>query len=313
MILSNVAERRASSRIAITLFAVLLAWPVVARAESSDIAQVMREPDEAQPEPTVLREVPNLELDYPDPSTVTKRDLLSATPLHLDLPARVVAPESRPVSRLGDSFRRALSEWSSSGEPLVNPRWIELDSGSPTVSAKPVCHSTPERERSWWARWNSNIWGVSASVGVLMIGTVAALSLVPQDVSGWNKPNFYGLKRTFTSGPSFDYDHYYFNYIAHPYDGSEFYLVARNRDYTWWQSFLYAAAVSSTFEFVIESAYEGASWQDLWITPVSGAVIGELRWQAKKALEDPESGKPIGTTNKILYVIVDPLDAIFKL
>jgi hypothetical protein len=168
-------------------------------------------------------------------------------------------------------------------------------------------------DRSWWARWHSSIWGVSASIGVLMFGMVAALSLLPRDISGWNKPNFYGLRRTFTSGPSFDYDHYYFNYLAHPYDGSEFYLVARNRDMTWWQSFLYGVAVSSTFEFVIESAYEGASWQDLWITPVSGAVIGELRWQAKKALEDPDTGKPVGTANKILYVVVDPLDAIFKL
>ena len=146
-----------------------------------------------------------------------------------------------------------------------------------------------------------------------MITMVGALSLLPRDFTAWRKPDFYGLKKNFKSGPNFDFDNPFFNYIAHPYDGSEFYLAARNRDFTWWQSFLYGVAVSSTFEFLIESAYEGASWQDLWITPVSGAVIGELRWQAKKALEDTETGKPVGTTNKILYVLVDPLDAIFNL
>ena len=146
-----------------------------------------------------------------------------------------------------------------------------------------------------------------------MVSTVAVLSLLPQDFTSWNKPNFFGLKRTFSTGPSFDYDNFFFNYIAHPIDGSEFYLAARNRKLTWWQSFAYATAVSCVFEFFIESAYEGASWQDLWITPVSGSVIGELRWQAKKALENPRTGKPQGTVKKILYVAVDPLDAIFNL
>ena len=150
-------------------------------------------------------------------------------------------------------------------------------------------------------------------MGAAMVTTVALMSLLPRDFTSWNKPNFYGLKRTFSHGPSFDYDNYFFNYIAHPIDGSEFYLVARNRELTWWQSFAYAAAVSAVFEFGIESAYEGASWQDLWITPVSGAVIGELRWQAKKSLENPHTGKPTGTLNKLLYVVVDPLDAIFNL
>ena len=90
-------------------------------------------------------------------------------------------------------------------------------------------------------------------------------------------------------------------------------MIARNRELTWWQSLTYAAAVSCTFEFFVESAYERASWQDLWITPVSGAFIGELRWQAKKALEDPHSGRPVGALNKVLYVIVDPFQAIYEL
>jgi hypothetical protein len=147
-----------------------------------------------------------------------------------------------------------------------------------------------------------------------MVAVVAGFSLLPHDVTGWQKdPEFHGLEGNFTEGPRFDNDRFYFNYIAHPIDGSEFYLTARNRNLSWWQSLSYAAAVSTSFELFIESAYERASWQDLFITPVSGAVLGELRWQAKKSLEHPSTGRPIGTANKILYVFIDPFDAVYKL
>lgn len=313
MSLLTVTKRRPSSRTVITVFCALLVWPTLAGAETADHLRTTQQRDESPAESSFLREVPALELSYPNASVVAWREPFNAAALHLDSPAYAVAPPSRRASAGADSLHRALSEWAQPGNPPLNPSWLDFDSKQPTTLPKQLRLSAADRDRSWWARWHSSLWGVSASMGALMFGMVATLSLLPHDVSGWNKPNFYGLKRTFTSGPSFDYDHYYFNYLAHPYDGSEFYLAARNRDCNWWQSFLYAAAVSSAFEFVIESAYEGASWQDLWITPVSGAVIGELRWQAKKALENPKTGKPVGTANKILYVVVDPLDAIFNL
>ena len=306
-------ESRVSPRLAIAVLGASLAWPTLAEAETADNVRTAQQRDEAQSEPSALREVPILELSYPDASLVARREPLKATALQLDPMMHVAAPPSQRAPARADSLPRALSEWAQPGEPPLNPWLLDFDSEQLTTTPKHLRLSTIDNQRSWWARWHSSLWGASASMGALMVGMVATLSLLPHDISGWNKPNFFGLKRTFTSGPSFDYDHYYFNYLAHPYDGSEFYLVARNRDCNWWQSLLYAAAVSSAFEFVIESAYEGASWQDLWITPVSGAVIGELRWQAKKALENPKTGKPVGTANKILYVVVDPLDALFKL
>ncbi|HKO50605.1 MAG TPA: DUF3943 domain-containing protein [Polyangiaceae bacterium] len=168
-------------------------------------------------------------------------------------------------------------------------------------------------ERSSWAQWNASLPGVTTTVMVFLATMVGGFSLLPKNTTGWSQPEFSGLEGNFTKGPRFDNDHGYWNYAFHPLGGSEFYMMARNRELTWWQSFAYAAAVSSTFEFFIESAYERASWQDLWITPVSGAFIGELRWQAKKALEDPHSGKPIGALNNVLYVIVDPFEAIYQL
>jgi hypothetical protein len=261
-----------------------------------------------------LRQIPKFELSYPERAApIVQHRPLGATTLHLDRPSNRIANDA-PLTPERDRYRRSsLFDWEQPTAPRLNPLWpaIEIEPAANTMlQGHP---STPQDERSAWARYHSSLWGASATVGTAMVTTVALLSLLPKDFTSWNKPNFYGLKRNFSHGPNFDYDNFFFNYIAHPIDGSEFFLIARNRKLTFWESFAYAAAVSSFFEFVIESAYEGASWQDLWITPVSGTVIGELRWQAKKSLENPRTGKPSGTANKILYVIIDPVDAILNL
>jgi hypothetical protein len=183
-------------------------------------------------------------------------------------------------------------------------------------SAAPAAAATPSPvvdDRSGWARWNASLVGVSATVLAFDAVMVAAFTLLPTEVTGWHEPEFNGLKKNFTEGPRVDNDRFVFNYVAHPLAGSEYYLIARNRDLNWWQSMAYSTALSTAFEFLIESTYEQASWQDLWITPVSGTALGELRWQVKKALENPTTGKPVGTLNKILYVVIDPFDAVYKL
>jgi hypothetical protein len=138
-------------------------------------------------------------------------------------------------------------------------------------------------------------------------------TLLPADVSGWHDPQFEGFKSNFTKGPRVDNDRFFFNYLAHPLSGSEYYITGRNRGLTPWEGLAYSAGMSTFFEFFIEASYERASWQDLWITPVAGFVVGELRWQGKKALEDPKTGKPEGILNKILYVVLDPFDPLYNL
>lgn len=305
-------------RIALVLAAAVIAWPTVVWAEPGGDVPGPPVPDDTvgNTEPPVvapLRPVPKLTLIYPGKaSSVVKRDVIDAERLRLDMPAYRFTSEA-PLGSQRDQAHSRPASWELPTEPRLSPLWPAFGNGSTTTAKRLVRPSTLEDDRSAWARWHSSLWGVSATLGVAMFATVATLSILPKETTSWNKPEFHGLKSNFTKGPSFDFDNFYFNYIAHPIDGSEFYLVARNRKLPWWQSFLYAAAVSTTFEFLIESAYEGASWQDLWITPVSGAVIGELRWQAKKALEDPHTGKPVGTVNKILHVVVDPVDAVLSL
>ena len=245
--------------------------------------------------------LPRLELDCPLLAVwgFSPRRALNPLPLSLSLslqPSPTVVGLQPDASHYGAPSFRA--------EALPQADRPRLASTLPTV--------VPD-ERSGWAQWNSSLPGVTTTVMVFLVTMVGGFTLLPKNATGWSQPEFSGLEGNFTKGPRFDNDHGYWNYAFHPLGGSEFYMMARNRELTWWQSLTYAAAVSCTFEFFVESAYERASWQDLWITPVSGAFIGELRWQAKKALEDPHSGKPVGALNKVLYVIVDPFEAIYEL
>jgi len=206
-------------------------------------------------------------------------------------------------------------------EPRLRPHWEEPPSppfvplSNPEYDPpSPAGHSLARLdERSGWAKWNSSLWGVTATAISFEVTMLIGFTMLPSEETGWNEPKFRGMKRDLTMGPRVDNDRTYFNYVAHPIDGSEFYMMARNRGCNWWQGFAYAAAMSTFFEFVIESAYEQAAWQDLFITPVSGAALGELRWQIKKSVVDPKSGKPVGALNKFLYVFIDPIDAIYNL
>ena len=142
------------------------------------------------------------------------------------------------------------------------------------------------------------------------MATLAVLSALPDKVTGWGKGSLENILYHAEQGPHFDTDPFYWNFMAHPFVGSEYYLLARNRNATWWQSLLYSAAMSAFWEFVTEGFFERPSIQDLTITPVAGAVLGELRYQAKEALIDPSTGKANKTWKKVLIVILDPINAL---
>jgi hypothetical protein len=256
------------------------------------------------------------QLNYPNHrAPVFEHRRLYAPPLRVMMPIYGSAPDASLKTGTDRRQRHSSADWASLKDQRVDLKCPA--NGNPIAPAyfSTDLSSTPaeDDERSAWAKWNGTLVGVSGTVLTFMAAMVAAFTLLPPDVTGWSEPDFKALKGNFTQGPRFDNDHTYFNYIAHPIDGSEFYLMARNRGASWWQGLAYSAALSTIFECFVESAYERASWQDLWITPVSGAVIGELRWQVKKSLENPSTGKPVGTMNKILYVVIDPFDAVFKL
>lgn len=69
----------------------------------------------------------------------------------------------------------------------------------------------------------------------------------------------------------------------HPYFGGVYYTAARHAGFNEFESFLYSATMSTFFwEYGVEAFAEVPSWQDIFITPFFGAVIGELMFEAEQ-------------------------------
>jgi hypothetical protein len=72
----------------------------------------------------------------------------------------------------------------------------------------------------------------------------------------------------------FDKDEPFWNYLVHPISGSQLFLFYRARGYSRAQALTMSFISSSLFEFTVEIYTEPASIQDLYQTPVLGAVLG---------------------------------------
>lgn len=114
---------------------------------------------------------------------------------------------------------------------------------------------------------------------------------MPESVTNWDKEAMkengitYKWKQNVKAGPVWDDDDWVLNWITHPYSGGVYYMTARSSGFTWFESFLYSAFMSTCFwEYGIEAFAEIPSKQDLIITPVVGSVIGEGFFYAKKSI-----------------------------
>ena len=114
----------------------------------------------------------------------------------------------------------------------------------------------------------------------------------------------------FQNPPVWDNNPWYVNYVCHPIAGSEYYLVARNRNHSQLASFIYSTSLSVAWEYGIEP-WIGArpSIQDLLITSTVGSVLGELRYRARRKLKMSNSDS---TWNKIAIVVLDPIDSLYE-
>ncbi|WP_217516365.1 DUF3943 domain-containing protein [Vibrio metschnikovii] len=123
----------------------------------------------------------------------------------------------------------------------------------------------------------------------LSVATVGLMTLLPESITKWDEEdrNLSGLGRKWkdnvTSGPTWDRDEHFLNYIMHPYFGGVYYTAARHAGFNEFESFLYSATMSSFFwEYGVEAFAEVPSWQDLFITPFFGAVVGELMFEKEQ-------------------------------
>jgi len=133
--------------------------------------------------------------------------------------------------------------------------------------------------------------GYLATMGVIFMGTMIAM---PESVSRWDTSNpskFIGAmpsnwSEKVSQGPVIDQDKWAINYIGHPISGSFYYQVARHDGFGVVGSTVYSAMMSAFFwEYGLEAFAEVPSIQDLIVTPLGGALLGEAMYQAEQAID----------------------------
>jgi hypothetical protein len=72
----------------------------------------------------------------------------------------------------------------------------------------------------------------------------------------------------------FDKDEPIWNWVVHPYSGSQLYLYYRANGYNSLDSVKMAFISSTLFEFFVEIYTEPASFQDIYQTPILGSILG---------------------------------------
>jgi len=143
----------------------------------------------------------------------------------------------------------------------------------------------------------------SRAYGVAIAGWAA----VPKDISQFNDSrSLNNFKEGFSRGPKKDNDSFVVNYVFHPLTGSETHIMARDHGYSFWQATAFDAFCSVFWEYGPENFFEHPSTTDLLVTAPVGAILGELRYQAKERLK-----KSPGTGAKVMRAILDPFEAYY--
>ncbi len=134
----------------------------------------------------------------------------------------------------------------------------------------------------------------------------AYLVLRTHKTEDWSsKYSWQSIERTFTLPPKWDEDHWSFNYLVHPYMGSLTYLAWRNRGGSPLSGLLVSGLNSTLYEYLIASAIQRPSANDLIITPLTGAILGEAIFFIEKKILGQ---KYLSVTEKIILTIIDPYE-----
>ena len=144
------------------------------------------------------------------------------------------------------------------------------------------------------------IWQMSAAMVFIQFAAVATVfEAFDREVGD------HVYEQSFREPPRWVWDEWYWDYAVHPWFGAEYYLIARNRGWNAWQAMAYSAALSVSFEYLAENILYHPSANDLIVTPLTGAALGELRYYLKRrALAHAGSSR----WNRVWAVLLDPID-----
>jgi hypothetical protein len=139
---------------------------------------------------------------------------------------------------------------------------------------------------------------------------IGVLYIAPESISGWSeedKANYSFSKwKENVRNPTWDDDAWWINYITHPYWGAAYYIRGRERGLERMPAFWFSAFLSTLFEFGAEALFEPPSYQDLVVTPVAGALIGEYLFAPLRNRIRAKPGRLTGSDKTLLFV-TDPL------
>ncbi len=153
-----------------------------------------------------------------------------------------------------------------------------------------------------------------------MAGTMGVLWSMPGTTTGWDKeairrnPNglFSEYKNNISRGPRWDDDNKFLNFVAHPAAGAAYYTLSRHNGKSPLESFGYAVAMSTFFwEYGFEAFVEIPSMQDLIITPLFGALLGEVAFQYENQIRNND-GQVLGskTLGAAAMIVLNPAGAL---
>lgn len=181
---------------------------------------------------------------------------------------------------------------------------------------KPSIYELPYSVRGRSYDWK----GLWINTGVLAgayVGTLFVLECLPEDATSWNRAALQSVplfkrwrQHVLEEGPEWDHDKFVFNYVLHPYAGAAYFMGARSCGFNFYQSLLYSALVSTVgWEFGIEAFMERPSYQDLFITPLVGSLIGEGFYHVKRYLVANDY-RLLGSSvlGHVVAFLVDPLN-----
>ncbi len=147
------------------------------------------------------------------------------------------------------------------------------------------------------------------------VAVMGFLYMMPSSFTNWEDDGESPFEKWWDNvsrEPVWDKDDFFLNYVTHPYSGALYYMGARSAGANAAYSFLYSFMLSTFFwEYGIESFAERPSIQDLIVTPVAGAILGEGFYLAKRRILENDGclmdSKALGTTALFL---MDPITQI---
>ncbi len=147
------------------------------------------------------------------------------------------------------------------------------------------------------------------------IGTMGFLYVMPSSFTNWEDDGKSPAKKWWDNvsrAPVWDSDDIFLNYVTHPYAGAIYYMGARSAGANASYSLLYSFALSTFFwEYGLEAFAERPSIQDLIVTPVAGAVLGEFFYKSKRSII--ENGYTLNDSEflgRTALMLMDPMTEI---